>query len=450
MKHFSFTLILLLGLSFSLNAQRLLLNKVIAKVGGQIVLLSDVEEQFVVMQERNPDVSEDAKCDILQNIILQKLFVNQAILDSVEVTDDEVAQQLDARIEHILGLMNNDYEQFEEYYGQTVSEVRNRFEEDLKNQLLSERMRSKALESVVISPSRVVEFYNTIPKDSLPYFNAEVEIAELVMTPTVNEEQMAIALKKILEVKRKITDGQSFDDLAKKYSDDPGSARMGGELGWMKRGTLVPEYEATAYGLDKNQLSDVVESKFGLHLIELLDRRGNSILTRHILIKPIITEDDQLLTRQKMDSIRSLIVNDSINFTIAVKKFGDKEQQSYFNGGRLLNPQTGSTIFETGQLEPDIYFVLDTMIVGQISMANPFDIPGSGTSYRMLQLQSRTSPHSANLKQDYNKISTAAKESKRNELLESWIRDKMKSTYLYVDPIYEKCPNMDKFLNKDM
>ena len=430
------------------QTQKIVLNKIVAKIGGEVILLSDIEEQYAVLQERNALANEEAKCDILQNIMLQKLFINQAILDSIEVKDEEVEQQLDSRIDHILGLMNNDYEQFEAYYGQSVSEVRKRFSEDLKNQMLAERMRTKALESVHISPSTVVEFYNTIPKDSMPYFNAEVEISELVIKPKVNAIQKAIAYKKLEEIKTKILEGAAFDEMASKYSDDGGSARAGGELGWMKRGSLVAEYEAAAYNLEKNEISEIVESQFGLHLIQLLDRRGNSILTRHILIKPEITEQDNLKTLRLMDSIKTLIVHDSMPFTLAVKKFGDKEQQSYYNGGRLMNPQTGTTIFETGQLEPDIYFMIDTMEVNQVSNPVQFQIPGSGPAYRMILLQSRTSPHSANLDQDYNKIAVAAKESKKNELLTSWIEDKLSKTYHYIDPEYAKCPNMRVFYGK--
>lgn len=430
--------------------QKAVIDKVVSTVGGELVLLSEIEEQYALMSAQEGQMPENARCNILDNLLANKLLLNQAKLDSVEVGDEEVEAQLDARIERILGFMNNDVSQFEDYYGQTVNEVKEQFREDLKNQLLIERMRAQILNSVKVTPSEVKTFFASIPNDSLPYFNSEVEIGEIVYKPVVNEEQKALVTEKLENIRQQIIDGEAtFEAMAEKFSDD-GSARNGGDLGWTKRGKFVPEFEAAAYKLEKGEISPVIESQFGFHVIKMLERRGNSIHVSHILVKPEITPEDLEIARNHLDSVRQLIMKDSLGFSIAVKRFSDEDQQSYNNDGRMMNPETGNTFFEIGDLDPDIYFTIDTMQVGEVSAPFEFTDPAGETYFRIIQLQSRTAPHRANLQQDYSKIQQATIESKKNEFINEWVQEKVDATYIDVDPMYNGCPQVGKWVTREV
>lgn len=430
----------------SAYSQSEIIDKVVATVGGELVLLSEVLEQKSAMEAQQGKLPPDADCLILDNVLANKLLVNQAKLDSIPLLDEEVEAQLDARIEQILAYMNGDVTQFEAYYGQSITEVKNQFREDLRSQMLAERMRADIMTNITVTPSEVKSFFARIPKDSLPYFSAEVEIGEIVLKPKVNKEELKKAYDELAEIRRRIMeDGEDFAELASKYSDDFGSARIGGNLGWTKRGKFVPEFEAAAYKLDVDEISPVIRSDFGYHIIQLLGRRGSSINTRHILIKPAITDDDLDLTEQKLDSVRNLILSDTISFSLAVKRFGYEESQSYTNDGRMVNPATGNTFFEIGDLEPDVFFTIDTMSVESISQPFAFTGLDGETYYRIIQLQSRSDPHQANLEQDYSKIQAAAIDEKRSRYVSDWVTEKIKSTYIQIDPMFEGCPYIERW-----
>ena len=430
-------------------AQREVIDKVVATIGGELVLLSEVEEQHALMEAQSGVLPEGARCNIMAQLMASKLLINQAKLDSIEVSDEEVEAQLDARIERILGFMNNDVAQFEAYYGQTINEVKSQFREDLKNQILADRMRSQVMASVTVTPSEVKKFFSSIPADSLPYFNSEVEVGEIVYKPKVNPEERKKTIEKLESIRQRILDGEDFADLASKYSDD-GSARGGGDLGWAKRGKYVPEFEAAAFKLEQNEISPVVESEFGFHIIQMLERRGNSIHVRHILIKPELTDEDLEKAEAHLDSVRQLLMADSLTFSQAVKLYSDEDVQSYSNDGRLVNPATGNTFFEIGDLDPDIYFTIDSMEVGSFSKPFEFRDQVGDIYYRIVQLQSRTSPHKANLKQDYSKIQKAAIEAKKSDFISQWIRDKVDATYINIDPLFNDCPVLEKWKEKDI
>ena len=435
------------GFLSPLFGQREVIEKVIAFVGSEVVLLSELEEQVALLQERQGGkIPESARCVVLDNLLTQKLLVNQAKLDSVEVTEEEVESQLNARIDQILEYMGGSVEQFEDYYGQTVNDVKEAFREDLRNQLLSDRMRAQVMQHIKVTPSEVKAFFRKIPRDSLPYFNAEVEIGEIVIQPAVNATERQLAIDKLEGLRRRIlVDGEAFEDIAGTYSDDFGSARLGGDLGWTKRGKFVPAFEAAAYKLEEGEISPVVESEFGFHLIQLLGRRGNTIHTRHILVKPEITQEDLRLASEKLDSVRNLLLQDSISFSAAVKQFGYDQVQSFNNDGKLVNPLSGNSFFEIGDLEPDIYFAIDTMKVGGISKPFSFTDPRGESYYRIVQLQSRTDPHVASLQKDYAKIQSATIEEKRADFMADWIQEKVRSTYCMLDPAYQGCPELAKW-----
>ncbi len=429
-------------LTLTAFAQREIIDKVVGKVGGELILLSEIEEQHALIKAQQGTVEEGIKCAILDQLLAQRLMLNQSKLDSIIVADEEVEVQLDARIERILAYMNGDVTQFEAYYGQTVSQVRNQFRDDLKNQLMVERMQASIMSNVRVTPAEIKDFFNSIPVDSLPYFNSEVELGEIVYKPQVNEAEKKKAFDKLTDLKARIEAGEDFAELAAIHSDDPGSGRAGGDLGWQKRNTFVPEFEAAAYQLENNEMSELVETEFGYHLIQTLERRGNTIHARHILIKPDITEADYQLAIAKLDTVKQLIEVDSINFSRAVKKYSEEDQQSYTNDGNLVNPKSGNTFFEISELDPDLYFAIDTMQVNAISSPIEFTLPTGEKAYRLITLKSRTQPHKANLQEDYSKIQEATLESKRGNYINNWIEKKVQDTYIHVDSQYKGCPNM--------
>lgn len=440
-------LLLLLAVQPAFSQKRTI-DKVIATVGGELILLSEVEEQKALLEAQKGGLPPDASCLILDNVMAQKLLVNQAKIDSIVVLDAEVETQLDARIEQILAYMNNDYQQFEDYYGQTVNQVKDQFREDLRSQLLAERMRGQVLSGITVTPSEVKTFFDRIPADSLPYFNSEVEVAEIVYRPKVNETEREKAVKKLEEIRNMVlVQGEDFAKVAQKFSDDFASARIGGDLGWTRRGKFVPEFEAAAYNLEVDEISPIVESEFGFHIIQLLGRRGNTIHTRHILVIPEITDEDLELANRKLDTVRNLILADSISFSQAVKEYGYKEVQSYNNDGRMINPATGNNFFEIADLEPDIYFAIDTMKqVGSISKPFAFRTPNGETHFRVVKLLSRSNPHRANLREDYSKIQAAAIEEKKSLFLADWIKEKVDETFIQIDPAFADCPNLQKWV----
>jgi len=428
-------------------AQNMMIDKVIVQVGSELILLSEVEEQFAYASEQKGGIPPEARCQILEQVMAQKLMVNQAKLDSIMVSDPEVEAQLDARFERILQMMGGDTKQFEDFYGQTIPQAREGMRTELKSQLLAERMQAQVMNDIVVTPSEVKNFYDRIPKDSLPYFNSEVEVREIVMKPQVNAEEALRSRTFLEELKQRIIAGEDFAELAIKYSDDPGSGRLGGDLGTTKRGSFVPAFEAAAYNLEKDELSDIVESEFGYHLIQLLERRGNSLHTRHILIKPEITEDDLVKTQMKLDSISNAVNKDSLPFAYAVKLYSNDKVQSYNNAGLLTNPQTGNTFFEIGDLDTDIFFTIDTMEVGTVSSPIPFTDPRGERMFRVVLLQSRTAPHKATLEQDYSKIQKAAINEKKSLFITKWVDGKINSTFVNIASDYEACPNLEKWGN---
>jgi peptidyl-prolyl cis-trans isomerase SurA len=302
---------------------------------------------------------------------------------------------------------------------------------------------------VTVTPSEVREFFKKIPKDSLPYFNQEVEIAEIVFKTKANDVEKNKAKTQLAGLREQIVSGKTpFEDLAKKYSQDPGSGREGGDLGWAKRGKFVPEFEAQAFKLDEGQISQVFESEFGYHILQLIERRGNTIHCRHILIKPEITDEDLVKAKTTLDSVRRLIMKDSMSFSYAVKQFGDKGTQSFHNDGRMTNPASGNNTFETRDLDPDTYFSIDSMKVSSITAPLEVIQPSGEKYYRLVKLISKSSPHKANLLQDYNKIQSATIEQKKNESLIKWIEEKSKNTFIKVDAMYRNCPNLEKWGKK--
>ena len=417
-----------------------LVDKVIAKVGSEYILLSEIEEEFAYAKSKDPGVSDDIKCVILDNMIAQKLVIYHAKIDSVEITDAEVETQLDYRFESVLRQMNGDEAFFEEYYGASVAEMKERYRDDQKHKILAEKMQHKLISEIEITPKEVEKFFKNVPSDSLPYFKSEMEISEIVSLPLVNDVERQKALDKIKILREKVINGtETFADIATKNSQDPGSAARGGDLGFAKRGVYVPEFEAAVFSLAKDEISDIIETEFGYHFIQLIERRGNSVRARHVLIKPEITQADLDKTKVLLDSVRQLITIDSLSFENAVKKYSVKSVPSYANGGRVKNQNSNNTFFAADDLDPDTYFAIYDLKPGAISKPMLITMPDGKKAYRLIQLNSTSKPQKANLKEDFDKISNFAKESKKNEYFLNWLKTKRTETYIYTDPLFSYC-----------
>jgi peptidyl-prolyl cis-trans isomerase SurA len=428
----------------TVQAQSVVLDKVIAKVGNEYVLLSEVEERYALASEKTA-MPEGARCTILEELLVTNLLVHHARIDSMEVPDEEVESQLDQRISQILEMMGDDVNQFEEYYGMSITQAKELNRIDLRKKLNAKKVQGSIMEGIKVTPAEVIEYFKAIPVDSLPFFNSEVEIAEIIYKPVVNEFERQKAIDEINDIKEKLDNGENFEELARTRSDDLGSGKQGGSLGRNSRGTFVTEFEATAYRLSKGQYSDVVETQFGFHIIRLDGRWGDALEVSHILIRPKITMEDLDTAQAFLMTVREAILSDSITFGQAVQQYSDKNAQSYSNNGRVTNPKTGNTFFETADLEHQIFFALDTVELHGITGPIEFREPRGDIIYKMVQLQSRTPPHRASMQQDYSKILTAAKQSKQNDAFTVWVTNKIEETYILVDDYYKTCPNLEKW-----
>ena len=431
------------------HAQQLI-DKVAAKVGGEMILLSDIEARLAYVKSTYGTVDEETKCFVIQDLIAQKILINQAKLDSIVVTDQEVNQEIDARIEQILTSMGNDESKFEAFYGLSVDEVRKQQQSNLRNTLYTQKMRSTVMADVEATPVEVKAFFKNIPNDSIPVFNSEVELSEIVFAPTPSDENVTKAMETLERLRQQvISDSTAFERLASLYSEDPGSKDKAGDLGWQKRGTFVPEFEAAAYNLEAGEVSEVIESPFGFHIIQLLDRRGNLIHTRHILITAQLTQEDLDAAEEELNTIKTRLEADSLTFEYAVRKFSDDRSISYNNGGRMTNPTSGTTFFEIGDLDSDIFFAIDDLEVGEYSEPVLFDKLNEDVVYKLYRLDSSSEPHTASLDRDYDAIQRIASENKKERLFNEWLYNRITETHIEVDPRFN-CQELRLWLEGDM
>jgi len=431
-------ILLALSLVCSVAVKAQTIEKIVAMVDENIILKSDIDIQIAQAKEAGYiSPSDDISCDILNQLIIDKLFVVQAGRDSVIVTNDEVDSELDRRIEYFISMFGST-EKLEEYYGKTIFDLKEEFRTDIYQQLLSDRMKSTVFSDLTVSPEEVFDFFEKIPKDSLPYFNAEVEIGQIVIyaEPTLSQKQAA--KEKAQKIKEDIELGSDFGFQALLYSDDPGSATKDGNLGYVKRGDLVPEFEAVAYRLELNEISEVVETEFGFHIIQLLDRKGDRIDVRHILITPDLSNENLIDAETKINEIHQDLLNKKITYQQAVALYSEDEQSKQ-SGGLLTNQETGNNSFEMSQLEGNIALALDGMEVGDFSQVLPYTSYDGKPGYRILYLQNETPAHIASLETDYSKIKAVAKQAKESEEMEKWLSKKAETIYIHVADEYETC-----------
>ncbi len=446
-KKYILLFLLFLFSAAGIKSQVKVVDKIVAIVGKNIILQSEIEAQFMQyrMQYGFQGSETTVKCQILEDLLLQKLLLNQAQLDSIEVTDLEVEQTMDRRLRYFVGQFGSE-EKLEEFYNKSILEIKEEMRELVRDQLMVERIQQEITADISITPSEVKYFYKTMPKDSIPRINSEVEIGQIVKTPPVGVEVKSAIRDKIEGYRDRIVSGESFKTLAILYSEDPGSAKKGGELGLTKRGELYPEFEAVAFKLKKGEVSDIVETKAGFHIIQLIERKGDYINVRHLLLRIQPSPLDLMKAKNYLDSIAEIIEKDSMSFAEAAKKYSD--DPSKINGGMIVNPMTGTTKFETDQLDSQLFFVIDKLDIGEISKPVLFETEEGRQAYRLLYLKSRTDPHIANLKDDYNAITEWALNKKKTQAVDKWVNEKINNTYVKIKGDYQNCNFYNNWLIK--
>jgi len=425
------------------SAQQVI-DKIVAKVDNQIILKSEVEVSYLQFM-RSPEAQimkspDDVKCRVLETLVINKMLLARAEMDSVTVSKDAVYEQLNRRMDYFVQQFGT-VAKLESYYNKSIDQLKEELYPQIRDQMLTQKMQENITSDVKITPIEVERFYKKIPKDSLPYFSSEVEVGQIVRLPEVNRQDRLRFKQQLEDIRQRILKGEDFCRLAKQYSQDLGSARNCGEIGFQKKGNLVPEYENAAQKLKPGELSEIVESEFGFHLIQFIERRGQEYNTRHILIKPISTGKDIVYPTHYLDSLRTLILSDSISFQKAAKLYSADKATSY-NGGMFTDATSGSTRISQENLQPSIFFVIDTMKIGTVSQPVKFITEDGTEAVRIIYYKNKITAHQANLKDDYRKIYTATLEERKNNAINEWF-DKTKSqVYIDLDDEFKQCEIM--------
>ena len=432
--------IIALFTAFISFAQPQILDKVIAIVGKNPLLLSEVETNLVQQKEKQA-LGAYSKCKAFEDLLFQKLLLAQADRVSIVVNDNEVDGELTRRIQYYVGMLGSE-EKFEEFYGKRISVFKDELRDDVKNQLLAQKMQQKITGDTKLTPSEVRAFFNTLNIDSLPLINSELEIGHLVKKLPISDEDKK-AVRDQLEVYRtRVIKGESMSVLAALYSEDPGSARNGGRYESVMRGQMVPEFEAVAFRLKADEVSEIFETTYGYHFIQLVARKGESVDVRHILMAPKTTQLDVLKAKQELDSIRNLIIEGNLKFSDATLKYSD-DKDTKQNGGLIINPASNSTkweLEELGQTDQNLVFMLENqMKVGDVSPVIQYVGSDAKQAWRIVYLKSRTEPHKANIKDDYTKLLNMATFNHQKKLITDWIAKKSKSTYIKLNDEFNSC-----------
>jgi peptidyl-prolyl cis-trans isomerase SurA len=425
---------------FSSQAQKsTVINEIVAVVGNKIILTSDIEERLTQMLMRGEATDNLAsRCMILEELLYQKMLVYRAGVDSVTVSADQVESELERRIRYFIAQFETQ-EKMEEYLGKTIPEIKKEFRQAIEEQLLVQQMQDKITGNLKVTPGEVRAYYARIPKDSLPFIPSEIEIAQIIVKPEISEEEKRKVRDKLNKIRNDILRGSSFALKAKVYSMDRASAEQGGELGFLTREDLVPEFAAVAFRLKPGEVSEIVETDFGFHIIELIEKRGELANFRHILIRPEISDEAYLKAEDKIDSVYRMIgTNDTLTFEKLAELHSDDEE-TRFNGGKMFNFQSGSGKFKIDQLDLFTYREISGLNPGEVSKVHLHDTPTGTKAFRILKLISRSQPHVADLKTDYQVIQAAALAEKESEAISRYI-NKMKHTmYIRINDEYKTC-----------
>ncbi|MCR6639590.1 MAG: peptidylprolyl isomerase [Sporocytophaga sp.] len=435
-----FTFILLTLISEYSTAQ--VLDKIIVKVDNEIIMKSELEMNYlqVLASQENVSDASKLKCQVLETLIINKLLIAKAEIDSVTVEKVQVDEQLDRRMAYFISQIGSE-EKLVAMYNKSIDDLKKELRAQVKEQLIIQKMQDNITRDLKVTPGEVKRFFNEIPKDSLPYFSTEAEIGQIVMIPKISKEKKNETKEQLERIKAKIQEGGDFCKMADIFSEDPGSAKNCGELGFFKRGELVPEYEGAALKLKPGELSGIVESEYGFHLIQMIARRGNEFNSRHILIKPTSSAQDMTTAVRFLDSLRTAILYDSITFEKAAKKFSE-DKSTNSSGGLFIDQETGSSHIPMEKLDPVTFFLVDTMKVGSITKPIPFRMEDGTEALKIVYYKSKTPPHQANLEDDYQKIQKATLAEKKNNAVNKWFDKNKGEVFIDIDEEFKDCELM--------
>ncbi len=444
-----FLLGVLLLISGINNAQEKVIDRIIAVIGSNPVLQSELETQYQQMITQQEPVNADTHCKLVEELLYQKLLLAQAQKDSLTVTDAQVEQEMDRRMKFYIQQFGSE-ERFVAFYGKSIEDFKTDLKDNVRDLLLAQQMQSKITADINVTPNDVKTYFNDIPKDSVPLINSEVEVGEIVKKPSITPEAKKAAKDKIEDIRNRIMKGQSsFAAMAALYSEDPGSANKGGLYEHINRGQFVPEWDAQAFKIKKGEVSDVFETVYGYFIIQLVERRGEEVDARSLLIAPKVEASDLLKAKEDLDSIYKKLSVDTTTFSEMAAKYSDMEE-SKNSGGLIVNPNTGATRFqmdELGQMDQNVAFAIDKLKVGEYTKPMPFATRDGKQAYRILYLKTHTAPHTANLTDDYQKIQAIALAKKQDSAIQAWIKRKLNGTYVHIADDYKNCPFNNKWVN---
>jgi len=424
--------------TFTSWAQIETIDKVMGVVGKYPILLSDIQNAMLI-QEKNEEKID--KCGAFEQVLFQKLLVAQADRDSITVSDAEIESELNKRLNYYINQFGSE-EKLEQFYGKRTNVIKDEFRADVQEQLLAQKMQSKISPTDKLSPAEIRAYFNTIPEDSLPLISSEHEMQQIVKKPTFSAEAKKEAKEKLEGYRERVLQGESMSVLARIYSEDPSSAKEGGVINNVFRGQMVPEFEAVAYRLKTGEVSQVFETTFGFHFIQLIARKGDLLDIRHILIIPKMSNSDYYKCKVQLDSIAKAIRDGSLIFEDAVKKFSD-DKSTIQNGGLMINPMTASpkwTVEDISQIDQKLVQTINELGIGEISKTMEYtEYTDNKPAFRIIKLKNRIDPHKANMKDDYQKIQQMAAADKNRRALKEWIRKRSKTCYIKIEDSYKGC-----------
>ena len=435
--------LLVLGNWFSSEvviAQDNVIDEVIWIVGEEAILRSEVEEERLRAQYEGQPIAGDPYCVIPEQLAIQKLFLHQAELDSIEVNESSVSSQVDMRMNYYISQIGSK-EKMEEYFRKTSSEIREEMMTMVRNQMIIQQMQAKLTENINPTPAEIRRYYNSLPQDSIPMVPAQVEVQILSVEPTVPLEETERIKTRLREFTERVHSGNAdFGMLARLYSEDVESAKRGGELGFVGKGQLVSEFANVAFNLtDPKRVSRIVQTEYGYHIIQLIEKKGDRINCRHILLKPRVSVDDKVRAVERLDSIRGLVVDSGMPFELAVAQFSE-DKNTMMSGGTMTNMNTGASKFEYQDLPAEIAKQIYVLKEGEVSQ--PFamvDRTKNKEICAIVRLKSKRDAHKANLVDDFQVIRDMYEQKLSGELIDQWIRDKQQEIYVSIDPAWRGC-----------
>lgn len=427
--------------------QKVVADKIIAKVGDKIILQSDIQnaiEDFK-RQGQETELPPNPECAFLQGQLIQKTLVLQAQIDSLTINDEDMEALLDNQIRGFIRYYGTQ-EMLEQIAGKSVFQIKDDLRESFKERKLSDQEKAKILENVKITPTEVQNYFDQIPKDSLKFYESELEVAEIVIHPKANKDVEDYVTSQLYDMKKQVESGQKkFDVLARLYSDDPAAKENGGQYSLNKNDkNWDPAFFAAAFKLKEGQISPVIKSKFGLHIIQMISRAGDDAVVRHILKIPPVTDVEIKATIEKLDSIRTKINDGAISFSEGVALYSDDDNSKLIGG--YIATQDGNTSLTIDEMDKDLVGVLKDLKTGVISEPQVFTDERGIKAVRLLYVKSRTQPHRENMKDDYNKIAQRALENKKSQILQQWFKTHIPNFYIYVDPAFQGCSTLTDWL----